>query len=112
MNPALRLVAWVLALALVALPIAAVFNGWIGAGQWPLTRLRATAPFERVDAAQLRAVLLPHARRGFFAVDLDRATIVPPVPAYRSTIADLGAPESRGTVRWFHCPEATAPDSQ
>jgi cell division protein FtsQ len=69
----LRLVGWLLAVALIALPIVAVLNGWIGAGQWPLTKLRATGEFERVDTALLRATLLPYAKRGFFAVRLDDA---------------------------------------
>lgn len=69
----LRLLGWLLALALVAMPVVAVLNGWVGAQQWPLTRLRATGDFEHVDPAQLRAVLLPHAKRGFFAVDLEAA---------------------------------------
>ncbi len=73
MNAMLRLVGWLLALALVALPVVAVLNGWIGADQWPLKRLRATGPFERVDAAALRKTLLPYAQRGFFAVDLAAA---------------------------------------
>ena len=70
MNAMLRLVGWLLALALVALPVVALLNGWIGAGQWPLTKLRATGEFERVDAALLRTTLMPYARRGFFAVRL------------------------------------------
>lgn len=73
MNAMLRLVGWVLALALVVLPIVAVLNGWVGARHWPLTRLRATAEFERVDAALLQKTLLPYAERGFFAVDLAAA---------------------------------------
>ncbi|HZH43437.1 MAG TPA: cell division protein FtsQ/DivIB [Lysobacter sp.] len=73
MNALLRLVAWTLALALVALPVVAVLNGWIGTAQWPLRTLRVTGEFERVSEAQLRAALVPHARRGFFAVELDRA---------------------------------------
>jgi len=72
-NAMLRLVGWLLALALVALPVVAVLNGWIGANQWPLKRLRVTGEFERVDAAQLRKTLLPYAQRGFFAVDLPAA---------------------------------------
>ncbi|MDR0183538.1 cell division protein FtsQ/DivIB [Lysobacter arvi] len=70
MNAMLRLVGWILALALVALPIVAVLNGWIGAAHWPLTKLRATGEFERVDGALLQKTLLPYAQRGFFAVDL------------------------------------------
>lgn len=70
MNAMLRLVGWILALALVVLPIVAVLNGWIGAAHWPLTKLRATGEFERVDGALLQKTLLPYAQRGFFAVDL------------------------------------------
>lgn len=70
MNAMLRLVGWLLAVALIALPVVAVLNGWIGAGHWPLTRLRATGKFERVDTALLRRTLLPYAQRGFFAVPL------------------------------------------
>jgi len=70
MNALLRLLGWVLAVALVVLPVAAVLNGWVGAGHWPLTKLRATGQFERVDAALLQQVLMPYAQRGFFAVRL------------------------------------------
>lgn len=73
MNAMLRLVAWLVAVALVALPVVAVLRGWIGAEQWPLRTLRAQGEFDYVDAAQVRATLLPHARRGFFAVDLQAA---------------------------------------
>ncbi|HEY0503256.1 MAG TPA: cell division protein FtsQ/DivIB [Lysobacter sp.] len=73
MNAMLRLVGWILALALVVLPIVAVLNGWIGARHWPLTKLRATGEFERVDGALLQKTLLPYAQRGFFAVDLAAA---------------------------------------
>lgn len=73
MNAALRILAWLLAVALVALPVVAVVNGWIGADRWPLTRLRVHGEFERVDPAQLRAVVLPYAKRGFFAVRLQDA---------------------------------------
>ena len=73
MNALLRLLGWTLAVALVALPLVAVLNGWIGAGHWPLTTLRATGQFDRVDDAELRKVLMPYARQGFFAVHLDDA---------------------------------------
>ena len=58
MNALLRIVGWVLALGVVVLPVVAVLNGWVGAGQWPLTRLRATGEFQRVDGAQLTNCLL------------------------------------------------------
>lgn len=73
MNALLRLLGWLLAVALVVLPVVAVLNGWVGSDQWPLTRLRATGQFERVDEALLRQTLLPYAREGFFAVRLDDA---------------------------------------
>ena len=73
MNVALRILAWLLALALVALPVVAAVNGWIGADRWPLSKLRVHGEFARVDAALLRAVVLPHAQRGFFAVRLQDA---------------------------------------
>ena len=73
MNAALRILTWLLALALVMLPVVAVVNGWIGAERWPLTKLRMHGDFQRVDPAQLRAAVLPHARPGFFAVRLQDA---------------------------------------
>ncbi|MBD9369470.1 cell division protein FtsQ/DivIB [Xanthomonas sp. XNM01] len=73
MSALLRILAWLLAVALVALPVVAVLNGWVGAERWPLSRLRVTGEFERVPAEALRAVVAPHARRGYFAVRLDDA---------------------------------------
>ena len=73
MNAFLRIAAWLLALALVALPVVAVVNGWIGAERWPLTKLRVQGDLQRVDAGQLRLTVLPYARRGFFAVRLQDA---------------------------------------
>ena len=73
MNAFLRIAAWLLALALVALPVVAVVNGWIGAERWPLTRLRVQGDLQRVDPAQLRQTVLPYAKRGFFAVRLQDA---------------------------------------
>lgn len=72
MSAMLRLLAWALALALVALPLVAVVNGWVGGERWPLRTLRVQGQLVRVDQAQLRATVLPHAHRGFFAVDLER----------------------------------------
>jgi cell division protein FtsQ len=73
MNAALRIFTWLLALALVVLPVVAVMNGWIGAERWPLTKLRVHGEFKRVDPVQLRAVLLPYAKPGFFAARLQGA---------------------------------------
>jgi len=70
MNALLRIVAWALALALVALPVVAVVNGWIGAERWPLRTLRVGGEMQRVDPQQLRTTVLPFAQRGFFAIRL------------------------------------------
>lgn len=74
MNPALRtslrIVTWVFALAVVALPVVAVVNGWIGSERWPLRTLRVTDGLQRVDADKLRQTLLPYAGKGYFAVRL------------------------------------------
>ena len=72
MSAMLRLLAWILALALVALPVVAVVNGWAGGAQFPLRTLRVQGELQRVDEAQLRATVLPFAKRGFFAVQPDR----------------------------------------
>ena len=77
MNAALRRTlqvgTWAVAIALVALPVVAVLNGWIGAERWPLRTLRVNDGLERVDTARLRDTLLPYASSGFFAVRLDQA---------------------------------------
>lgn len=74
MNPVLRrslkVTTWMLALALVALPVVAVVNGWIGSERWPLRTLRVNDGLERVDQARLRETVLPYAQRGFFAIRL------------------------------------------
>ena len=70
MSALLRLGGWLLAVALVLLPVVAVLEGWIGAERWPLRTLRAHGAFERVDEARLRETLRPYAQAGFFAVDL------------------------------------------
>lgn len=73
MNAMLRFIAWTLALALVALPVVAVVNGWVGAERFPLRKLRVTSQFERVDPQLLRQTVMPYAKQGFFAVQLDDA---------------------------------------
>jgi cell division protein FtsQ len=67
-----RLLAWALALALLALPLVALLNGWFAAERWPLRSLEVQAEFDRVSAHQIRAAVAPHLDRGFFAVDLNQ----------------------------------------
>jgi cell division protein FtsQ len=81
MNAMLRILAWILALALVTLPVVATVNGWIGASHWPLRTLRVQGDLQRVDAQRLRATILPYAAKGFFAVRLgDAQTAVAQLP--------------------------------
>jgi len=70
MNALLRLLAWTLAIALVALPIVAVLNGWIAGDRWPMRSLAVTGEFRQVDEDAVRAAVLPLVQSGFFAVDL------------------------------------------
>lgn len=70
MNGAIRFLAWMLALVVVALPVVAVLNGWIAAERWPIQRLRLTAEYERVSAEQVRSAVAPQLGHGFFALDL------------------------------------------
>jgi cell division protein FtsQ len=71
MRGTVRLIAWCLAVALVALPIVGVLRGWFAVNRWPVTQLTVQAEFKHVTPDQLRAVVLPHLGKGFFALDLD-----------------------------------------
>ncbi|OOG47824.1 cell division protein FtsQ/DivIB [Rhodanobacter sp. C01] len=71
MKGAVRLVAWCLAIALVALPIVGVLRGWFAAGRWPVTQLTVQAEFKHVSPDEVRAAVLPRLGKGFFALDLD-----------------------------------------
>ena len=51
MNALARILAWALAVALVALPVVAVVQGWIGADRWPLRTLRINDNLQQVDPA-------------------------------------------------------------
>lgn len=71
MKGAIHLVAWCLAVALVALPIVGVLRGWFAAGRWPVTQLTVQAEFKHVNEDEIRAAVLPRLGKGFFALDLD-----------------------------------------
>ena len=72
MNALLRVVAWVLAVTLVGLPVAAVLNGWIAGSRWPMRHLVITGEFHQVSDARVRSTVLPYVQNGFFAVDLPK----------------------------------------
>ncbi|MGY1530387.1 cell division protein FtsQ/DivIB [Luteimonas sp. A649] len=73
MNALARIIAWALAVALIALPVVSVLQGWIGAERWPLRTLRINDNLQQVDPDAVRAAVLPYAQQGFFAVRLDDA---------------------------------------
>lgn len=73
MSALVRILAWLLAIALVASPMVAVLNGWVGAERWPLAKLRVNGEFKRVPAEDLQQAVLPYARAGYFAVQLQDA---------------------------------------
>lgn len=70
MNAALRILAWTLAIVLVALPVVAVLNGWIAGDRWPMRTLAVAGEFRQVDEQAVREAVLPLVGDGFFAVDL------------------------------------------
>jgi cell division protein FtsQ len=72
MNAILRIAAWIVAIALVTLPVVAVLNGWIGGSRWPMRHLVVTGEFRLVKDAEVRDAVLPAIRDGFFAVHLDQ----------------------------------------
>ncbi|HET7844755.1 MAG TPA: cell division protein FtsQ/DivIB [Xanthomonadales bacterium] len=67
---AMNIAAWLAALALVALPLVGVMNGWFASDRWPFRQLKIDAEFRHVNADQVRAAAAPQLARGFFAVDL------------------------------------------
>jgi len=67
-----KLLAWGIALTLVALPIVGVLNGWFASERWPVDRLTVRAEFNHVSAEQIRAATQPLLGKGFFAIDLDQ----------------------------------------
>lgn len=72
MNAMLRILAWTLAIVLVALPVVAVLNGWIAGDRWPMRTLAVHGEFRQVDEQAVRAAVIPLVGDGFFAVDLAR----------------------------------------
>jgi len=92
MSGTFRLAGWLMAIALVALPIVGVLRGWFAVNRWPVTELTVQAEFKHVSADELRAVVLPRLGRGFFALDLD---------AMQKTVAALPWVESvEARKRW------------
>jgi len=72
MNTVQRLSAWLLALVILALPVVAVMNGWIGSQQWPLRTLQVQGTFGNVSDEQVRQALLPYSQAGFLGLSLSQ----------------------------------------
>lgn len=68
----IKLLAWGIALSLLALPIVGVLSGRFAADRWPLRTLKLKAEFEHVNAEQIRTAVATQTGKGFFAVDLER----------------------------------------
>ena len=68
----LRFAAWLIAIALVALPVIGVLQGWFASDRWPVRELQVHATFRHVGAAQIRAAVAPTLGSGFFAIRLDK----------------------------------------
>ncbi len=69
MSMLARILAWLLALTLVALPLAAVLAGWMAPERWPLRRLEVSAEYRHVSDEQIRAVVAARVGRGYFDTD-------------------------------------------
>lgn len=65
-----RLLAWGIALTLLALPVVGLLNGWFARERWPVRELSVQAPFDHVSAEQVRAAVQPLLEQGFFALPL------------------------------------------
>jgi len=66
---------WLLAPLVVVALAGSVWwlGGWHEARHWPIRWLEVSGDLERLTTAQIRAAVAQQARRGFFAVDVDRA---------------------------------------
>lgn len=65
-----RLLAWLLALGLLALPVVGLLSGRFASDRWPLRQLELHAELHRIPAEQIRAIVAEHSRKGFFALSL------------------------------------------
>lgn len=67
-----RVLAWMLAITLIALPIVGVLQGWFAADRWPVRQLQVHGELTHVSGDELKKAVAPSLRAGFFALDLDR----------------------------------------
>ncbi|MEO8460515.1 MAG: cell division protein FtsQ/DivIB [Dokdonella sp.] len=67
----LKLLAWGIALTLIALPVIGVLNGRFASDRWPVKKLQVQAEFNHVSAEQIRTAVSAQLGSGFFALNLD-----------------------------------------
>lgn len=68
----LKMMAWAIALVIVALPIIGMLNGWFAVERWPVRYLQVEADYAHVSAEQIRAAAAAHLSAGFFALDMEQ----------------------------------------
>ena len=66
-----RILLGLLVMTILASPVVAVLNGWVGGQHWPMKRLQVSAPFHYVSQQQIQKTVTPYLSRGFFAVELE-----------------------------------------
>ncbi|MBX3725723.1 MAG: cell division protein FtsQ/DivIB [Xanthomonadales bacterium] len=66
----IRLLAWCVALGLLALPVVGLLNGSFASDRWPLRNLDLVAEHRHVEPEAVRDAVARHAGRGFFALSL------------------------------------------
>jgi cell division protein FtsQ len=71
MHALRRLILGIIVLAILASPVVAVLNGWVGGKHWPMKHMQVSAPFHFVAPEQVQRVAVPYLSGGFFAVDLN-----------------------------------------
>lgn len=67
----LKLLAWMFALSVIALPIMGLLNGWFASERWPVKYVQVEAKFAHLSADQIHATATAHLAGGFFAIKLD-----------------------------------------
>ncbi|HET6912530.1 MAG TPA: cell division protein FtsQ/DivIB [Rhodanobacteraceae bacterium] len=67
-----RVLAWLIAITLIALPIVGVLQGWFAADRWPVRQLQVQGDLTHVSGDELKKAVAPSLRAGFFALDLER----------------------------------------
>lgn len=68
----MRVIAWMIAITLIALPIVGVLQGWFAADRWPVRQLQVQGELTHVSGEELKKAVVPSLRAGFFALDLER----------------------------------------